>query len=71
MEVISWLSYFFSSRHARSVVRVYFIVMLRPSKLNYQILIPARTNFDDLRNLYCNAHTSKSAESAFRMKSSF
>ena len=28
MEVISWLSYFFSSRHVRSVVRVYFIVML-------------------------------------------
>ena len=27
------------------------IWMIRPSKLNYQILIPARTNFDDLQNL--------------------
>ena len=25
--------------------------IVRPSKLNYQILIPARTNFDDLQNL--------------------
>ena len=27
------------------------IAKIRPSKLNYQILIPARTNFDDLQNL--------------------